>query len=214
MSYCTANGLPVSEARITVPRIGVWVATLELEEDGELLDRTELVLGGVRFVGTVRRSGLRDGGRRIQLVGGAGGLRTQVAAQGYRNVPVSLVLSDILKQAGEKLSTTCNRTLLATVLPHWGVVRSPAGQALGHVLQHVGASWRVLLDGTLWLGVESWPFASVEHEVEDEDPLADGVTIVADSPTLAPGQTFLGRGVGYVEHTLTADSVRTKVFFE
>jgi len=72
--------------------------------------------------------------------------------------------------------------------------------------------WRVLPDGTVWLGLESWPAVHMpDVDLLSEDPRAHTAVSGTDSPTLLPGTLFLGRRVSMVEHQVQPESVRTLV---
>jgi hypothetical protein len=214
MAFASVNGVAASDARVGIPRLGVWTARVALDADAELDGPCRLELGGVAFEGFARRSGTSEGLRHLQLVGGAGGLRREVEPRGYQSVPLRVPLTDILSTAGEALSPNCSSEVLNTQLAHWATLRGTAGNALVHLLNQVEASWRVLTSGHLWVGFEDWPQNTPEHEVIAEEPVFDRLTVSIESPSIWPGQTFRGRHVSYVLHSLEGDDFLSTVWFE
>lgn len=211
--FASVNGLPVSDALVRLPLTGVWTAVLALDDPGDIEGPAVLDLGGVPFRGAVRRSSVVDGQRHVHLVGGEGGLSKLTPARGYRDVAVSVPLRDILGVSGERLAPSTSPEVLNTRLPFWATPFGPAGAALSSLLGQTGASWRMLTDGSLWAGAETWPAMMFEHEIISDDPMHEAMRLVTDSPALLPGHAFRDRRVGYVEHTLDGDHFSTLVHF-
>ena len=82
-----------------------------------------------------------------------------------------------------------------------------------------GAVWRVLIDGTVWVGFEGWPASSLPDTAPiHSEPEKGRITIASDAPAVFPGTTFQftlpGQGpqavrVGGVRHIIRANGVRT-----
>jgi hypothetical protein len=214
----TLNGRAVLRGTLSLHRTGAWRARLEVD-GSELVSGAVTVVaeGGARFRGVVTAAG--DAGERIDLEvwGGAGGLTRSVPPQFYRGAPLRLPLGDVLRAAGETLSPRSDRGALEVLLPRWALAATTGTAALDALVATVaGATWRVLADGTVWVGRETWPAVAVEHDLLSEAPARDQVVIGATHlPTaLVPGVTFLGRRVSVVHHVLEPDSLRTTVLFE
>jgi hypothetical protein len=216
----TANNLPILSGTISLPRVGAWQCVLELGTEDDTQAPVEgsaiTIKDGVRsFVGTITRSGIVSGRVSLRAAGGAGGLRNPVPANSWTNVPLRIPLRDTLAAVGETLNTTVVSSLLETRLDHWTRAAGPAGSALSAMLEPQGASWRVLADGTVWAGVETWTDQKVAGgEVLEPDPELGTFTIASDSLELEPGRTFLGRKVSRVEHRIESGSVRTFYWVE
>jgi hypothetical protein len=209
MADLSANGLHVLACSISMPRTGVWTCDLELDGESALEGRITIKDGDLTFSGTVIRSGVVAGRVFVRAVGGAGGLRKTAPARSYVDVPLRIPLRDILADVGETLSLSVDAALLDRRLPHWTRIEGPAGTALSSLLDHVGASWRVLADGTVWAGAEVWPVQRVPGEALDPDPELGTHTLAADTFALRPGTTFLGRKVSRVEHRGDGAKLRT-----
>jgi hypothetical protein len=217
-AWCTVAGAAASWGSIQMPRVGVWVANLVLEVEAAPQGRVELVLAGgaLRLVGTVARgnTGVVRGAAHVQVVGGAGGLRSTLPAAGYHNVPLSVPLRALLSDAGEELAPDADTAALATFLPRWARLASAAARSMEALAGRVGLPWRVLPSGAVWLGAERWRPAAGEYEVLEEEPLRRAVWLASDSPSVLPGQALLRRPVAHVAHTFNAQSLRTCVTFE
>src|SRR5690606_12571979 len=110
------------------------------------------------------RSGLSGSRVRAKVVGGAGGLSRVLPAKNYANgVSVRTIVGDILREAGESLSSESSEAILSTALPKWERLRGSASRALVALLDQVGAIWRVQRDGTVLVTVEAFPETTVEH---------------------------------------------------
>jgi hypothetical protein len=218
MSELLCNGANVISGTIALPRIGMWSADL-------VVDSTTAIAGAVTIappdgtrplVGTTVHSGLFEDRVEMRVVGGAGRMGFPVEPRYYRGVPLRLPLGDLLREAGERLSPSSSAQVLDTLLQKWTREGSSTGRALNHLTDAVGASWRVLQDGTLWVGTETWPSIEVVHDLISEHTSENRVEIATESidAALVPGTVFLGRRVSYVEHRVAPDSMRTMVWFE
>ncbi len=192
----------VTSAEIRMPRVGAFHFDGETDDEETLSGPITLIEEGITFVGTVIRSKPFGGRTRFRAVGGKGGLSKVLPARAYATgvIKISLVLADILRECGETLSQTSDQEILGTQLPKWHREAGAASHALVQLLDDVGASWRVLRDGTIWVGKDSYPELSVTHTLIDEDWCTGVTTIAPDAPDLTPGTTFLGQKIDLVVH--------------
>lgn len=214
MSYPTLNGEPVDRVRISMPRVGAWHAEVRTTSDTEIVSDASsatLVIDGVTFVGTLVRGGVWGSRWTGKIVGGAGGLSLSLPAKFYSSGPsIKTIVADILREAGETLSSSADSTITATILPKWQRIAGPASRALTAICDSAGASWRVLGDGTIWIGVDTFPTATVTHTLLDEDWIAGITDIKPDAPDLTPGVTFEGHRLSYVVHLIEGGKIRTE----
>lgn len=217
MSFCSVNGVGVVSGSLVLPRIGVWYADLELEDDS--------VQGGAATIawwneqltlkGAVRYGGVREGGAYLHVVGGVGGLPAPVGPKAYRNVARRLVVNDLLAAAGESLSKHASQDWLEGQLPFWTLMRGTVGGSLALLVELEEAiSWRVLADGSFWFGPEVWGVVSLPFEELDRDPGAYRMDVSVDVPALMPGCTFLGQRVSTVTYKLAPTDARAVLNFE
>lgn len=207
----TANGKTLLNAVITHSRVGAWHADLEVDAPEAFSGAVALDVEGVAFAGTVTRPSGSFGGRtRARVVGGGGTLSRTLEAKNYASGPkVRAIVEDILG-AGERLSDTSDRGILGSVLPKWQRIEGQASHALVALLEKVGATWRVLQDGSIWIGKETWPEVDPPHVLIDEDWYTGVLTVAPESPTLVPGVTFRGHRIEEVVHYVTPSGHRTE----
>ena len=221
MSWCTANGYPVVRGNISRPRHGAWQADLYVNaraaQAGAFTGAVEVGVGEHRWTGWAYRSGTFKDAIWARVVGGAGGFGSTLPAKAYLNVPLRIPLTDICTEAGERLSPRADAGVMGTNLPKWVRIEQTAGTALAGLLRAVpAATWRVLDDGTLWVGPETWPEVTLDQvDVIEADVALGRTEIATDTPwVLAPGVTWRGRRVSYVEHRIDPKSLRHVVWFE
>lgn len=166
-----------------------------------------------RFVGTVRRAGKWGGQHEIVIVGGAGGLTTELAGDDLvghaKAVPLEVVADRIASTAGEVLDDTVLDNLKNYAVPRWTRARGPAGSALSVMVDEFGLSWRVLDTGAVWLGLETWPElkpAALGYELE-EQPDDGTIRAASGGATLRPGIVVLGRRVTRVRYDFGGEVV-------
>jgi hypothetical protein len=216
LGYPHAQGVVLLGCEVTMRDVGAWRGWVEIDWDGEAEAPTGpfvFDIDGVEFRATVvpGRSGAWGGRMRVYVVGGAGGLDEELPVQNYAGgvTRIKTVVDDILRASGETLSSEADATILATQLPSWQRSAGPATAALDLVLAQAGATWRVLRDGTVWVGVDSWPEVEPSGTVLESD-WADGViTVAPDFPTLVPGITVREQKISEVRHELGPKGLRT-----
>jgi hypothetical protein len=218
MSHTRLDNIAVISGTVTMPRLGVWQADLVLDASEAPTGRVTLAVGAkLSISGVVQSSGVFAGAVRVRVVGGAGGLGRELTPRWYVGAPLRLPLLDVLEEAGERLSPASDDATLSAVLdPTWGRTQGSAAAALGNLVEVAGASWRVLSDGSVWVGPETWPEAAAMADlVTLEDHGADGrLVVVSEAPTVLPGQTLGGRRVSYVQHTIAPDKIRSELWLD
>lgn len=218
MPFATVNGFRILEATVSMPRGGRWVADLVVDaiDTGGLTGAVTIQLGpSLELKGTAKRVGAFVEHVSMRVVGGAGGLMREIAPKAYQQVPLRIPLVDALAAVGETLSPLSDVAVLNTQLPHWSRMRGPASEEVRSLLARApaGVASRVLPDGTVWVGAETWPEASFEFDLLDDQPWSGEATLGVDAPSLLPGTTFMGRRVEQVTHQVTPSRVRTHVQF-
>lgn len=213
--YAAIGGRRIVDARVVMPRIGVWHADLTVDAAEAVTGKQAIsIADSVRLSGTVIRSGVIGGRVSLRMVGGAAGMGTLLRPKFYRGVTARIVLADIAREAGEALSAGIASGLLSRMLPKWVRMAGSASEALLVLATTLGVGWRIESDGALWLGNETWPPFDTEHDVIGGSS-SDGVHEVAMvAPKLVPGVEFRGHRVSAVEHTLGSGKVRSRYWVE
>lgn len=214
MARVRANGKAVQDgSKITIPRIGVWHADLIVDTPTAITGKVTISIGDGKFV----LEGTADAGAtgsfvdtaRVSVVGGAGGLGKIAQMKHYGNDPtVGVVLGDLLTTAGETLSPTADQGILKTSLEAWTTMALPIGRIIARLMSVAVAdgAWRVLPDGTIWVGRETWPDSGLrepnDYQIESQNDEQQLAVIAVEAPTLRPGFEIGGRRVSYVEYEL------------
>ena len=219
----TANNLPVTALRFAKPPTGVWVASLEVTTDDALSGAIEIRQDGlaVPFLGTAfRRSEPVVGSCRIDVLGGKGGFASKaLPSKSYEGVTARAIVSDILSELGEVLAPSSSKNVLNKAIPYWTRVSGKIGQGkaiLSTLTEALGATWRVLPDGTVWVGLETWPTLEEFEATElNRDDSSSSVVIAPETIGLLPGVIYGGRKVGRVEDSFSrSDPLRTTFWTE
>lgn len=219
MSYLTANSIPVSSGVVTIPRIGRPLAELRLGEEAALETGQAVTLrfeDGTTYRTTVRRSGPGAGTTEVFLVGGSDGLSKILPPKDYQGVPASLVVRDLLTEAGEQPGELD----MPTVFVRWARRGGTAAEALKAVMARLpDRAWRVLPDGTFWAGNETWPQGPDGAVVAEAAPQRGWFSLLP-MPALRPGVVLRGfwegqvREMGRVERVIhqIGAKLRTAVY--
>jgi hypothetical protein len=216
----TLNGHSALHASVYLPRNGVWQADLRVDSIEDIVGAVVLDVDEGRLIlrGTVVQGGLWQDTGSFRVLGGAGGLRLIAKPKHYTSASLRVVLSDLLAGAGERLSVSSDPDLLKRQVTAWTTVALPTGRLITQLLASTGAaSWRVLPDGTVWVGQESWPDSGLtadDFQVLAEDPSRAEAILGVETPLLMPGTTLGGRRVSYVEHRFGQPETRISVWFE
>lgn len=227
MALITANGVGVLDGSVfSFPLVGVWVADLVLDQPtGAGFEAGKKV--SIQAVNGIQLNGIVDPDRtgsyldaiHVRILGGAGGANKLVKPRGYAQ-PSALVrdvLNGLMTDSGETLSSTIGNDVLQANLIAWNTMALPMSFALSTLINHAlpGANWRILQDGTVWIGKETFDTANPEFILLTNDPKEGTFDLGVDSPSIVPGVTIDGIGkVVKAEHTLEKEGVRTRVWIE
>lgn len=208
LGYPHAQGVQLLGYEVTMQDAGAWHAVFEIDQP---TDDSPIATGpfkadidGVEFVGTVvpDRSGAFAGRQRLYVIGGAGGLDTSLEPKNYASglTRARTVVDDILRDSGETLSDESDTALLETRLPGWQRSAGTAKHSLDVLCARIGASWRVLRDGTLWIGTDEWPEVEPAGTVMSQDWGHGQIQVAPDNATLVPGIIVRGQKIRQVVH--------------
>lgn len=219
MALVTCGGADVLRARLHLPQRGPWFADLTLDTATAPSGRVTIAAsGGLSLKGTVTRAGVQLDAAHVRVVGGAGGLGVVIPAGAWSNAQLRDPLKAALDAGGETASTTISSAISGAVLSTWTHAAQVAAVALDRLAYAAGKAtgssvlWRVLSDGTVWLGAEVWTSATLPAgaDVLDRFPSENRVEIGAETPALLPGVNLDQVGkVAAVDHWITSHGVRT-----
>lgn len=215
MAIGTAAGLDIIEAHLLIPQQGAWTVDLVLDVDSatDLAGKIDIDLSGLTLSGTAVRGGPALGVTTLRVVGGAGGLGKLLTPKDYRQVPLRLPVQDALAAVGEVLSSVADATALDYQLSRWVTFAETAAEMLDSIAEKFSLQWRVIGEGTVWIGTDAFPAVSFDYDLLSGDPHLDVVELGVESPSLVPGVSFLGRNVASVEHVISEAGIRSVVTF-
>ena len=209
----TANGTPLSEVRLTLPLTGNITADISIPQGGALISgNVDLRVGSLVIRGTAFRSGERGIGRYALISGGNGGLSRTLAAQAFRQMSLSALLSGLLSEVGETLAPDGDSAALATFAPHWVRLAQTAAEQVQAIAAAAGRNWRVRPDGSVWVGEDLFPVAPSGGTLMDEWPEQGKRLYGTLEPSMLPGTTIDGWPIATVEHFANAKEIRTVVY--
>ena len=234
MAALTINGYAVINGEIRMPRVGVWSADLKVDTLALVGIGGSVTIvsndGVFSLVGVAYREGLYTASLTMRVIGGAGGLGPAPGGVGqnlppkfYQGVTVGYVLTDTLTACGERLSATSDQAVLSTNLKKWTRLGGPGKRAIARLLDNIATSFRVLPDGSFWVGTDTYPPAvPTQYDLVERHYGEGRVVIGCTQPFVMPGTllTLVRSGVTTTEnvsnvvHTIKSNSVRSEVFFE
>lgn len=215
MALVTVGGVDAFDGVVRFPFCGAWTVDLEVDSSTALAGEVTLDAPGAQLRGFVRRGGVFVDRQQVTLIGGTGGLLKPVASKYYLDVPLSTPLGDLAREVGERVSTTIASSVLSARLARWVRPKGSAAFALTTLARAVGAVWRTLDDGSLWLGADSYTPTGAAYDVELDEPHAGRLTLFGEDFSLRAGDewtdTLAGKAyrLREVEHCFSADEVRT-----
>ncbi len=209
--------LPAIRGVITMPRAGAWHANLWLDGSAKPTGKVEIKAGALTLLGTLNRSSLSQGIVRARVVAGGDGLRKVATAKHYTSPTAALVLAELAKGGGEAVSPTADSSalVLGRTLLAWTTLAIETVAMIDCLVTVCSseAVWRHLPDGSIWVGKETFPDSKItDYREIDESPEDGWVVLGMDVPRLLPGTTIGGRRVDLVEHVITPEETRTKLW--
>lgn len=219
MALISCAGADVMRMRLHMPQRRAWWAWLDLDTATAASGQVTIAAdGGLSWTGTVKQpSGVFLDSARVRVVGGGGGLETLTSPAAYESAQLGDPLRAILSAAGEMLSSTVSASVTSVLLSSWTITATYVSHALDELCFAASAAlgqtiiWRVLTDGTVWLGAESWPDLSMPDgaDVLEQAPEEGRYVIGATTPFLYPGVNLDGVGhVAGVDHWISHSMVR------
>lgn len=219
MTTIALNGIPTLSGKVFEPRVGTWWAEVQVSGDEVPSGQVRLdFLGELEFIGTVKsvRSAVDSELVTVRIEGGSGRLdELWLGPKHFRDVDLGTLIRDLTQRTGDTVDESVSGAVLGARVKFWTRPRTIGDAYLGSIAAEAGAAWRVLRNGNLWMGAETWPTESHDYIIEKMLP-ADNAVIVAPQllPTVSPGITFEGKRVAEVLTSWDARNLRQTVAFE
>lgn len=207
---CNLGEVPVFGGELRMLARGNFTASGELA--GKLLPAGPVTLViytekqvATTFAGVIRFADVKLGSETVtfDLVGGKGGLVRSLpfrdTISGAAPVQAGILARAIADDCGETLAPGVEASLDALTLPRW--TRAAGPEMVGtYALELLCAalstdatpiSWRMQVDGLLWIGTDLWPDGPAGVTQTDPD-IADGSLVFApDGAPILPGTTLV-----------------------
>lgn len=197
-----------------MPVRGLWSADLVVDADAAdaVTGKVTIVAGASTFVGTALRPGADPGGQvKVRVLGGAGRLLETIEPASYVAPTVREVVEAILLPLGERLSSKSDSAILGRSLAKWSRTKDEAASCLNALTKAIGSTWRVLDDGSVWVGSDSFETLTGDFSITAQKPEQGMVEAEDDSFILRPGRTALGHKVYAVEFVVGAKETRANL---
>lgn len=222
MSFVTANGVDVSEARGTFPLTGAWHYDLFLPTTETLSGAVSIDIGGaLTLSGTALMGGTYTDALYVRVLAGAGGWLTPCQPRYFQGAALGTILANILQQGGETLSSTADATAKAVVPQVFAMTSASVGSNVRALMQYApaGTSWRFLPSGEFWIGPETWPAFGKDYQVMSESPIERRMDLGFEFPTLQAGQSVVSqdatvRHVNRVESIISGDGFSARAWWQ
>ena len=220
MNY-NVQGSRILQGELSIPYTGIWyIEGLQIEPNDDFV----LSEGDVKsfsfldddLIGTFVNVEFYDGTYRCNIVGGNNKIKQSVSSTNFYGVPVRTVLENITRQLEITISPTSNLALLEERLPRWDKVKGTGTEILEKLLQPYNAIWRILLDGSLWIGYEEYvDIASTGLDIAIIDKRSDmGYWQIYNEVSLIePLYKIEEKQIKDVVYTLKGSDLRIKLLF-
>jgi len=217
MNKYLVDGIPLVECHLIIPKIGAWIANDVLVDTDTPLSLGQAVTMNFMdrtFKGTVLDTGVFEGYQRCTIIGGSGKLSSYLESTPYNSTTVGQVLRDIARKTSHTVSTSIDQTLLNSNLASWNIIRMKAALAITKLLSEIGAIWRILTDGTLWIGKEVYtPLNAQDFTVLEEFPEEARWDIYNEDYLIDPLTSLSGNNIQQVEYFVKDNELKMSVYF-
>lgn len=215
MSFATCNGIAINDGRFSFRLLGAWEGSFSVSTDDALkvTGAVEIVLGETTLRGVATADADRGSKVTVRVVGGAGGLKADVAPRAYIGTTLGTLLVDALAAGKETLSSTSSSAATGAPIQRWTRVSDSVGGTLYRLLRSTPYTWRTLPDGTVWVGEDTWPEVVPDAHVEAEVPTEKRLTLSLESIAVLPGQTYGGRRISSATYTLDERRLRADLSY-
>lgn len=219
------NEYPVMDGDLLLSYYGNWSASLMLSRADQVPSgKVTLSWFGAVFQGHIIRSGENEGRVSCMIAGGGGGLSKKVPAKMYDySLQLQLPLREILASVGETLSSTSTQSILTKQLQNWTRMNQDADELINSLSDQVKAVWRILPDGSLFIGNDTWTTQDAfDYTLISQDPVCSFAKLSVTSVDLMPGKRFpidrqhpdiSNRKIACAQYIVTPTNSRATVWF-
>lgn len=190
MSNYNLNGSQIISINIEIPYHGTWIAT-NCHVDSNVIfnigDKVTLNFLDKTMPAIIFETDVYQDYQQCTLVGGTGLMSIELESKNYNSISIGQIVIDIAKQTGNSVSSLCNKELMNIIVPRFSIVKMSASLMLEKLLESYSALWRILPDGSLWVGYEQYPIVDItQYEVLNKFPSDSKWEIYNDKTLLEP----------------------------
>jgi hypothetical protein len=200
-----------------MPKSGAWLANdvlVDTPDTFNIGDSVTMNFINTTFKGTILDTGVFRGFQRCTIIGGSGKLPNYLESASYNSVPLGQIVRDIARKTDHQVSTTADQDVLNTNLVGWNILKMQASLALEKVLQITKSIWRILPDGTLWVGPEKYfPLKPDDFLVIDKFPEEARWSIYNEDKVIEPLTSLSGNNIQQVEYYINNGDLSMFVYF-
>lgn len=211
------NNFPIIECHLTMPKIGAWLASdvlIDSPLEFKIGDNVVMQFLDQTFNGTIIDTGVFKQFQMCTIVGGTGKMPDYLVSKSYNSIPLGQVVKDIARATGHVVSDTSNVDLLNSYLLRWSLLKLQASLAITKLLEPSISLWRILPDGTLWVGKETYaPLNPDDFLIIEKFPEQGRWNIYNESYLIQPLTSLDGINIQQVEYYLKENDLTMSVFF-
>lgn len=187
--FFSVNGFRAVDGRLTIPRVGPWVADIDFAEADVFNpgDRASIALGDLTLIGTIKRSATFVGGASARIVAGFGGWANTIPSKGYSH-PNGLLLSDVLKDVAQTVKEQVNVVKDKTIGLNYCRRNDLASRVLRHL---VNGQWFIDNNGITQIDDRAPGAIADTFQILDYKPLLGQFHIATETfSNWMPGRQF------------------------
>lgn len=221
MPFATINGEAVFDLRLILPRLGRWTldCILSADQQSELTPGTAVQVAFDSFAlnGTVLRGGPFIGAQNCRIVGGNGTIGQPAIPFMAQSTTWRTIVARLLQNCGESLSSDADPTdVLLSQPAAWTVSSERTAPQLTAMCNAMapGTVWRFNPDGTVWIGIDTFPAATlINTAVVTEHPEQGFIELGPLAPQILPGVSLNGQPVTDVVYEIKGTDYKCLVYF-
>lgn len=218
MNQFTVNGFPLVSGHLRMTKSGVWTAYDVLVDTATILnkgDSVTLALLNETFKGTIYNADVYLGFQRCTIIGGSGRLAEELESAPYNSTTIGQVFKDIARKTGHTVSSTSDLETLNFSLKAWNIIKMKASLAIEKLLSTTKTLWRILPDGTLWTGKESYtPLNDKDFIIIEKFPDEGKWSIYNEMYLIQPLTSLLGNNIVQVDYFVDDNTLSMDIYFE
>ena len=217
MAEFTINNNPIIEVKLTLPKNGVWLAAnciIDSVDELSINQKVQMKFLDTTFNGTVVDTGVFQGFLRATIVGGTGNMAKMIESKAYKGLPAGQVIRDIGALTGHSIADSSDKDILNFVLSRWDKLKAKASDLIESLLKVTGGTWRILPDGSLWVGKEVYtPLNPNDYLVINKTPSEAKWSIYNESTLVQPFTSLEDNNIFRVEYEIIHSELFCTIFF-